>query len=82
MVESLLKKLNIKVLDTWKVRGMYDKREHYYFYFKIKRHKYCASYSGTSFIFSKMVKGNPQYIYVGYSIEELEKAITNEIQKV
>ncbi len=78
-VETILKDLGIKKVEKWHNYSMFSKMLIHYFGFKHKGIDYCVSNTTCSYVFSKLVKGNETTIYMGYSLENLESALRQEL---
>lgn len=85
-VKPILEELGIEFKDHWKtIHDYHEKAESdycYYYTFIHKNKEYCVSGDSFSFVFSQESEYFfPRYIYRGYDINELKKAIRKVMKK-
>lgn len=84
-VKPILEELGITPKDEWKTIHSYlpGERDYCYYYTFIHKDKeYCVSGDSRSFVFSVDVGYYlPMYLYRGYDIEKLKKAIKKVLKK-
>ena len=81
-LKELLDKLGLEVLDNWETIQKYSQKTLHckYYTFKIGKKVYCASSNGISVVLSK--EDDPfNMLYMGYSLQELEKVLNKLIKK-